>query len=353
MKPLFEVKEVDRVFYESRLKSFLPSRMIDVHTHIWLADFMSGTRLNSRGPTWPARVARDNPADDLIASYGLLFPDQQVKALLFGHPSRCCDLSRNNHYVAQCAKEHGMPALMITVPDADVGDLERQLDNGGFIGAKVYLDLAPEQIPSEEICIYDFLPKEQLTLFNERSAVVMLHIPRPARLKDPLNLRQMMEIEQEYPHIRLIIAHVGRAYCPEDIGNAFEVLSRSERMMFDFSANTNEQVFIELIKAVGPKRILFGSDLPITRMRMKRVCENGSYINIVPKDLYGDLTGESHMREAEGEDAESLTFFMYEEVDAFRRAVEKTGLSKEDIADIFYRNAERTLGLDGEWGGNV
>lgn len=38
----------------------------------------------------------------------------------------------------------------------------------------------------------------------------MLHIPRDGRLKDPVNLAQMMEIEEKYPKVKLIIAHVGR-----------------------------------------------------------------------------------------------------------------------------------------------
>ena len=45
-------------------------------------------------------------------------------------------------------------------------------------------------------------------------------------------------------------------------GDAFEVLADTENMMFDISANTKVEVFERLIKAVGPKRILFGSDLP-------------------------------------------------------------------------------------------
>lgn len=43
-------------------------------------------------------------------------------------------------------------------------------------------------------------------------------------------------------------------------------------------------------------------------------------MNLVPIGLYGDVSGDSHMREVKGEQAESLTFFMYEELDAFRRA---------------------------------
>jgi hypothetical protein len=176
----------------------------------------------------------------------------------------------------------------------------------------------------------------------------MLHIPRDGRLKDPVNLEQMLEIERRYPDIKLIIAHVGRAYCPEDIGNAFEILSDTRKMMFDFSANTNQYVFEQLIKAVGPSRILFGSDLPILRMRTKRICENGNYVNLIPKGLYGDVSGDGHMREISGEEAGKLTFFMYEEIDAFRRAAESTGVTDRDISDVFYHNAVKLFGVGGK-----
>ena len=44
MKPLFEVKPIDREFYSKHLRDWLPDRMIDMHTHVWLlswsADFI-------------------------------------------------------------------------------------------------------------------------------------------------------------------------------------------------------------------------------------------------------------------------------------------------------------------------
>ena len=136
---------------------------------------------------------------------------------------------------------------------------------------------------------------------------------------------------------------MGRAYCPEDVGDAFEVLAESRNMMFDISANTSAENFERLIRAVGPRRILFGSDLPITRMRMRRICEHGVYVNVVPKGLYGDVSADPHMREVEGDDAARLTFFMYEEIRAFRQAALKTGLGSSDINDVFYRNSAEML----------
>ena len=171
----------------------------------------------------------------------------------------------------------------------------------------------------------------------------MLHIPRPGRLRDPVNLEQLIEIEQRYSRLQVVVAHVGRAYCPEDVGSAFEALGATRNLMFDISANTNATVFEQAIRAVGPRRILFGSDLPIARMRTRRICERGAYVNLVPAGLYGDVSGDPHLREVGGAEAEGVTFFMYEELDAFRRAAEAAGLTRLDIQAVFHDNAVRIL----------
>ena len=153
----------------------------------------------------------------------------------------------------------------------------------------------------------------------------------------------MLEIERDYPALKLIVAHVGRAYCDGDVGNAFEVLADTERMCFDISANTNVHVFEQLLRCVGPQRVLFGSDLPITRMRMRRIEQNDRYVNLVPRGLYGDVSSDPNMAEVDAPEAGQLTFFLYEELDAFRRAAESVGLSSDDVQDVFHDNARRLL----------
>ena len=344
-QPLFEVKEVDRRFYAERLRGFLPPRMIDIHTHVWRERFRAPTGPDRvRAVTWPARVALDNSIEDLLTTYRLLFPEQRVSPLLFGNVmSRRDDVDGANAYVSESSRKHGLPALVFALPSWSGAELARQVVADGFIGAKVYLTLAPARLPEPEIQIYDFLPKRQLAALDRLGGIVMLHLPRPGRLRDPLNLRQVLEIEERYANLKVILAHVGRAYCPEDVGNAWDVLSATRRTCFDISANTNSDVFRQLLDAVGPQRVLFGSDLPITRMRMRRICEQGNYVNIVPRGLYGDVSGDAHMREADGPDAERLSFFLYEELDAFRRAAEAVGLTRNDVEDMFCRNAERLI----------
>jgi len=293
--------------------------------------------------SWPSRIARENTIEDLQESYRLLFPDKQAVPMIFGTIPAIEHIGTINAYVSESALAHKFPSLIFAIPQWNSTEFEEKVIAGKFLGAKVYLSLADTSIPEEEITIFDFLPHHQLEVLNKHGWIVLLHIPRKARLRDPLNLAQMVEIESRYPNIKVIIAHVGRAYCPEDVGNAFEVLSKTQNMMFDISANTNKESFDNLIQAVGPKRIMFGSDLPVARMRMRRICEKGNYVNIVPKGLYGDVSGDKHMREIEGKEAEKLTFFMYEIIDAFRRASEVAGLTRTDIEDIFYNNALKII----------
>ena len=82
---------------------------------------------------------------------------------------------------------------------------------------------------------------------------------------------------------------------------------------------------------------------------MRRIERDGIYVNLVPKGLYGDVTDDPNMDEIEGGEADKLTFFMYEEIDAFRRAAEKTHLCQTDIEDIFYNNAMKIIEESKTW----
>jgi predicted TIM-barrel fold metal-dependent hydrolase len=344
MTSLIDLNPIDRETFDAHLRDWLPERLIDVHAHVWLDRFKARqSSAPQRAVTWPARVALDNSIGDLLETYRLLLPGRRVTPLFFGNVAPGDDPEAANAYVSQCARERRLPALIFAAPHWSGYELERRIRAGGFLGAKVYLTLSDPRIPAREIRIYDYLPPAQLEALNRNGWIVMLHIPRDGRLRDPLNLAHMREIERRYPRVKVIIAHVGRAYCDEDVGDAFEALADTRRMLFDFSANTNAGVFEKLIRAVGPKRILFGTDMPILRMRMRRICEGGRYVNLVPRGLYGDVSGDPNMREIDGPEAERLTFFLYEELLAFRRAAEAAGLTSADLEDIFHNNAAGLL----------
>ena len=343
---LFELTQVDRRVYKEELEDFLPSTIIDIHTHVWL-DSLHVKKAPAPGEvkrtvTWPSLVARDNSLEDLQETYRLMFPGKNVTPLMFTNAKRE-SLDACNAYVREAAAKSGYPALYYSRPEETADELEKKLREGGFLGLKSYLDLAPDYLPEAEIRIFDFFPKTQLERMNRLGAIVMLHIPRHARLRDPVNLAQILEIKSLFPRIRLIIAHIGRAYTREDVGNAFEVLSACPDLMFDFCANTCEYAMTRLLESAGPEHALFGSDLPILRMRTRRIEENGTYINLIPPGLYGDPKQDSHLREVSEAEGKELTFFMYEELLAFKRAAKTVGLGKQDLENVFFGNARRLI----------
>lgn len=342
----FKLNERDLEFYQTYLKDFLPSRITDIHAHVWLKEFeVSGVASPQRAVTWTSLVAADNSIADLRYTYDQLFPDSQSQALVFGFPSDEWDIDLSNNYVSREAESAGFFPLMLSRPEWTAADFSDRLQKGRFLGAKVYLNFADPRIPGDQIRIFDFIPHHQLEVLDSRRAILILHIPRPGRLKDEQNLADLVEIDQRYPNISVVVAHVGRAYCDGDVGDAFAVLEQAPGLLFDISANTNSSVFEQAIRAVGSERLMFGTDLPITRMRMKRICRDGRYVNLVPPGLYGDVTTDPNMDEVSEADAPELTLFVYEEVDAFRRAAERCDLTTTDIEAVFQTNASKVLSL--------
>ena len=331
------INDYDRLVYEKELKDFLPEQMIDFHTHIGQRKFERAGKANG-GSTWTELLSEELLAEDLKKSYELLFPQNKVIPLIFGD---CIHrLDQVNAYVQEMGKAYNWPALYRTSYDMSADWLEAEIKAGGFLGIKPYISFCPPYIPDNEIRIYDFLPKEHLEAADRNGWIVMLHIPRSGRLKDRVNLAQLIEIETKYPNLKLVVAHIGRAYAKEDIGDAFELLKDTKNMVFDFTANLSDDAIKACIEAVGCKRLLFGSDLPIAAMRMYRIVEKGVYYNVVPKGLYDIVPGEPHMRESE---EKNITLMIYEQLLAFKRCATELKLSDKAVEDVLYGNAKQLL----------
>ena len=332
------VEDYDRYVYEKELKDFLPKDVFDFHIHVFRDDTPRYERFKNAPKSWVGRITDELRIEQLQETAKQLFPENNFKALIFGGTGR--DLTITNDYVKNAGIELGYPTLYRTNPSMTGEELEFNIKAGGFLGIKPYLSDSPEYIPNKEIRIFDFVPHEHLRVCDKNGWIVMLHIPRDGRFKDPVNLYQLKEIEEKYPNLKLIIAHIGRAYAKEDIGNAFDIVGKGENTYFDFTANLCDDAIKACIEAVGSKKLIFGSDLPIAVMRMYRIVENGVYYNIVPRGHYGDVDGEAHMRQS---DEDTITLMIYEQLKALKRVATEMKLTDTDIENIMNSNAAKLI----------
>lgn len=330
--------EYDKYVYENEIKDFVPDEFIDFHTHISKKGLEPYGSHNG-GSSWTDNIARGgSEVEKLLSCYKEMFPQKKVTPLIFG--GCLCDIGGVNDYVYEKGIEYNLPTLYRTDYAMDPDKLEEDILKRGFLGIKPYLSNCPSYIPPAETRIFDFVPHEHLKVCDKHGLIVMLHIPRDGRFKDPVNLYQLREIEEKYPNLKLIIAHIGRAYAREDIGNGFDIVGKGANTYFDFTANVCDDAIKACIEAVGPKKLIFGSDLPIAIMRMYRIVENGVYYNIVPRGHYGDVNGQPHMRQTDGE---NITVMMYEQIRALKRVAVDLKLSDSDIEAIMNSNAKKLI----------
>ena len=333
-----KLEDYDRYVYEKEIKDFIPKDFIDFHVHAFRNDF-EPYRPGKRAKTWVSMVADEMTIEQLKDGLIRLFPENNVTPLIFG--GTYFDLKQTNEYIYNAGKENNWPTLYRSDYHMSGEEMEDGIRKGGFLGIKPYLSNRPEYIPTNETRIFDFVTHDQLKVLDKNGWILMLHIPRDGRLKDPVNLAQLKEIEENYPNIRLVIAHIGRAYAKEDIGNAFEVVGKGENTYFDFTANLSDDAIKACIKAVGTKKLIFGSDLPYAAMRMYRIVdENGVYKNVVPRGLYGDVSDDPHMLESDEKD---ITIMMYEQIRALKRVATDLKLSDTQIEDIMFNNSKRLI----------
>lgn len=325
---------VDLPFYYEHVAGFLPDRVIDVHTHVYLARHL-GPRSAPR--IWAEYVSpRSWSLGSLRRYYERVFPGKQIVPVVFGMPLDNPDVDAGNRYTAEAAAGWAYPFLL-TRPQWTADELARRVRQGGFRGLKPYPTLAPQGEGGAGV--FDYLPHRHLEVAQDLGLCVILHLPRAGRLADPANVAELHEIDRRYPRLKLIVAHVGRAYCLPTAERGMVALRDCPGIRYDISANVNPDVFALALREVGPGRLLFGTDLPAIAFRARRVCEGDNYVNLVRHTSFTD----SHLRQAAPGEADGITFFVYEQIAAFRRAAEQAGLSRAEVEAVFRTNAEDLL----------
>ncbi|MGQ9454315.1 MAG: amidohydrolase family protein [Armatimonadota bacterium] len=334
-----EVRPIDQKIYLDELDFWLPERIIDVHVHLALADHVGPISEERKKVNWAYEVGLQQSWEDLQSNLEKLFPSRQVEVVVFGVPLREVDLQKNNQYILGILRDCSSNArgFLVTRPEWDPGIVENALCEG-FAGIKPYPDLSNSE--TTEISIYDFVSRSHLEVLNRHAGVLMLHLPRNERLADPSNIRELREISENYPSIKLVVAHIGRSFCLPTARRGLPFLTGLPSVWYDIAAVMNADVIEYAIKTVGPERLLYGSDLPITLIRGYREHIGDTYVNYTDGDYSWNTNRKSPEIEA------TYTYYLYQELRALISALRRVGNERTMMRKIMFDNAARLLGWE-------
>ena len=260
---------------------------------------------------------------------------RESSAVCFGFPHNDYEMARNNRYVAEaCDGKRFFPFRLFDPKAKDHEAVCAEIMDGGFLGLKPYLNYVRKPDPND-VEIHEMLPPWIMKIADELGLIVMLHIPRKERLSDPLNQKQIVELCRQYPGAKIVLAHIGRAYYVKNIVGYLDKFKGLPNLWYDLAMVNNWEVLEYLFRTVPADKVLYATDVPIALAPGKSVEINHQYSYITPAPWslsIADTGGKIR-----------YTSFLYEEVRAIRKAVERLGLGRKFVEGLFHDNGMRLL----------
>jgi glutamate-1-semialdehyde 2,1-aminomutase len=168
---------------------------------------------------------------------------------------------------------------------------------------------------------------------HEIDGVLMLHIMRSKGIADPDNLESIERLCREYPRCRLVLAHVARSFNYRNARSALRKLEPLDNVVVDTSAVTEAEAMRVALDALGPRRVLFGSDYMVSELRGKCFTMGDGFSWLYTDNLPSPAVTMF----------ESSALVGVESLLCLREAFEVGGFNAADARDVFRNNALRLL----------
>jgi len=320
----------NRKIWQEELDEFVPERVLDFHVHLW------------NEPTMPVGKTFDC-AGHPISGYGFeqlrqdlaeVYPGRRTAAACFGLPSVDYDLAENNRYIAAGCDNRRFFALRLVDPNENPAKVRQDIVDNGFVGLKPYIDYVRTD-DRNLVEIHEMLPTDIMRIADELGLIVMLHIPRKDRLADPLNQRQLVQLCSSWPRAKIVLAHVGRAYFLKNVVGHLDNLKDLPNLYYDLTMVSNWEVLEYTFQRVPPRKVIYGTDIPIAIAPGSSVEINDQYTYVTPVPWALSIS----------DDHRKLVFtsFLYEALRAIKKAVKRLSLPAEFVESIFYDNGIELL----------
>ena len=324
MKVETELNPGDVILRDEAAAGFLPDHVFDFHAHVMEPRSYAP---NTLGPHLNGRTI--SPAN-YRGAMELILPGARLKeALLFPFPAREHDRPAINRWMFEeldlMPDSFRARGLAIVAPNDDQGPVAAAMAAGRCVGLKPYHFYAWPGDTSQA-GVEDFAPEWMWQLCDRHGAVLMLHIMRDAAMNDPGNREALLRLGEKYPRCQLVLAHIARSF-NHRTARGLTALRHLPNVWVDTSAIAESENLRAAIEILGPQRVLYGSDYPISHLRGRCVTVGGQFLW-----LY-----------AEEAKAPGMTLVGIESLLALREACTQLRLSAQDVRGIFWDNAQAVM----------
>lgn len=324
-------KPANLKIFREELDAFLPEKILDFHVHV----FPEGSAPAGETFDCCGHPITRYDLDDLRRDLPEFYPGRQTAAVCFGWPHPKYHTGVMDRYLAEGCDRERFFALRLFDPLVDTPEtLRADLMTGHYYGIKPYPEY-PRAADVRTVEIDQMLPPWAMEVVNDLGLLVMLHIPRPGRLEDPVNQAQLLRLCQNFPKAKIVLAHIGRSYYPSAVLGQLDRFLGLENLWYDTTMVCHWEVIAHTIQKVRPDRILYGTDLPLAAAAGASVAFNNQYTYVTPVTW----------KLAIHDDRSRLKFtsFLYEQLRAIKQAIEATGRDRALTEAIFWENGMSLL----------
>jgi len=314
----------------SQLCCILPERVFDIHAHIYKIELLGEqSDLYTKGPkeasveVWRENVGRIIGIDRLAD--GLFIPPP---------PSAAEYIEAANQYVlSQLALYPDSKGLVLIAPKMRKELVEEYISNPQIAGFKPFSTFA-DYSPVSQAPLSSYMPEWAWEIANGKEYMILAHLVRNKALSDPENYLEIKNKCGKYPRAKLLLDHAARGFHAPNTQEGVKHISGLENVWFDMSCICEPTPFIAILKEFGTKRLVWGSDFPLSQQRGRAITVGDGFIWVDPSNYDWSSYAEQCMP----------TLLGVESLRAIKDAFEICDVGEDEAEDIFFNNAMYLIG---------
>lgn len=322
----------DREFVARHIEPYLPDKLFDAHAHLFRHSHYPAGALPAHLNGTPSEIGLQVYREQMewLHPHG-----RTVGGLFFGLAFQG-DRTGNDDFVAaevKAGQAKGFNALgqMLIAPEMDAETVRATVRRQGFVGLKPYHLMAKTNGPTFLAPIEEYLSEAHVRIAHEEGLTITLHMVLDRAMADPRNQATIRRYCEQYPNMRMILAHAARGFNPWHTIEGIGSLAGLKNVWCDTSAVTEAGAFEAIVETLGHDRLLYGTDFHVSQMRGRCIAIGDSF-----HWLYAEEMGL-----AEKHTTLQPVLIGLESLRSLFLAIHRLKLNDRQIEDIFYYNAAR------------